>query len=159
MECADATNYLLLRTAVVVFALQDIEGACHCSIQPLTALSESDDDSHDNQQHQQQQAEAASASSGQQQQQEDPEAVAESEAKKLHTQQQWQQGAALTVDSCMIAEVLQQEGVPQLLRYFCCQHNVQWLKAYEGDGIASRLEACIGKGDGCCRIIVEPENH
>jgi hypothetical protein len=93
---------------------------------------------------------------GEQQQGEDPEAAAEKEAQQLHMQARWQAGAALTVDSCMIAEVLQAEGVPQLLRHFCCQHNMRWLDAYKGQGVKSKLEACIAKGDTCCRMIVTP---
>lgn len=89
-------------------------------------------------------------------QRDDPETAAEKEALQLHTQQQWQMGAALTVDSCMIAEVLQAEEVPQLLRYFCCQHNMGWLEAYKGQGVDSELEACIAKGHGCCRMAVTP---
>lgn len=133
-----------------------MEGACHCSIQPLCAVSESDDDSHDHPQQQAGQQEGTPSHPESQQQHEDPEAVAEAEAKKLHTQQQWQQGAALTVDSCMVAEVLKQEGVPQLNRYFCCQHNMMWLKAYDKQGVNSSLSACIATGDGCCRIVVKP---
>lgn len=130
-----------------------MEGGCHCSIQPLAAISESDEESQEPPQQQQQ----PTPEDKQDKQEEDAEAVAEQEAATLHTQQQWQQGAALTVDSCMIAEVLQQEGLPQLLKYFCCQHNMTWLQAYDKQGVASHLEACIAKGDGCCRIIVEPK--
>lgn len=133
-----------------------MEGGCHCSIQPLCAVSESDDDTHDQPQQQQQPPPARSAEQ-QQQLVEDPETAAEREAQKLHTQQQWQQGAALTVDNCMIAEVLQQEGVPQLLKFFCCQHNMTWLQAYDKQGVSSQLGACIAKGDSCCRITVEPK--
>jgi hypothetical protein len=94
--------------------------------------------------------------SEQQQQGEDPEAAAEKEAQQLHMQARWQAGAALTVDSCMIAEVLQAEGAPQLLRHFCCQHNMRWLESYKGQGVSAKLDACIAKGDTCCRMTVIP---
>lgn len=140
-------------------SMQDMEGACHCSIQPLCAVSESDEDTHEQpDDQQQQQAAAGSEHQLNHKKQEDHEAEAEAEAQKQHTAQQWQQGATLTVDSCMIAEVLQQEGVPQLLRFFCCQHNMTWLKAYEKQGVSSQLSACIAKGDSCCRITVEPSH-
>uniref|UniRef100_A0A383W1Q0 Uncharacterized protein n=1 Tax=Tetradesmus obliquus TaxID=3088 RepID=A0A383W1Q0_TETOB len=137
---------------------RDMEGACHCSVQPLAA----GDSDEDELQQQQQQATGGQQQGDQQQQQqqqqqaEDPEAAAEKEAGQLHMQPQWQAGAALTVDSCMIAEVLQAEGVPQLLRHFCCQHNMRWLDAYKEQGVKSKLEACIAKGDTCCRMSVTP---
>jgi hypothetical protein len=115
----------------------------------LPAQQAGDDQHKDDQAQQQQQQQ-------QQQQGEDPEAAAEKEAQQLHMQAQWQAGAALTVDSCMIAEVLQGEGVPQLLRHFCCQHNMRWLDAYQGQGVKSKLEACIARDDPCCRMIVTP---
>jgi len=67
-----------------------------------------------------------------------------------------EKGAALHVSGCMFAEVLQDEGLPQLLRYFCCQHNLQWLESYRAQGVAAHLDACIGKGDACCRMTVTP---
>lgn len=126
-----------------------MEGACHCSVQPLSCSGDSDDEL---QLQQQQQATAAP----QRQQEEDPAAAAEAEARQHHSQREWSQGAALTVDSCMVAEVLQAEGLQQLLRHFCCQHNMSWLRVYEGQGVEARLEACIGHGDSCCRMTVAP---
>jgi hypothetical protein len=113
----------------------------------------------------------ADGSAGQQQQQwdkaeeEEHEKEDEAEAKAAeeaaaqhHSQQQWQAGAALTVDSCLYAQVLTGEVVPQLLRSFCCQHNMSWLETYGSQGVVSSLEACIAKGDSCCRITVTPAN-
>jgi L-2-amino-thiazoline-4-carboxylic acid hydrolase len=137
--------------------LQDMEGACHCSVQPLSAVSDSDVDAA--------RAETsgrATSPSGdtpgaeEQQQQEDPEAAAESEARTHHTAAHWAAGAALTVDSCMLADVLRSEGAPQLLRYFCCTHNVRWLEAYRGQGITAQLSASLARGDSCCRLTVQP---
>eukprot|EP00878_Enallax_costatus_P013847 GHUV01014482.1.p1 GENE.GHUV01014482.1~~GHUV01014482.1.p1 ORF type:complete len:235 (+),score=94.52 GHUV01014482.1:863-1567(+) len=59
---------------------RDMEGACHCSIQPLCAVSESDDDSYDQPQQQQEQQAGTATHSEHQKQQEDPEAAAEAEA-------------------------------------------------------------------------------
>jgi hypothetical protein len=78
-------------------------------------------------------------------------------AAQHHGQHQWQLGASLTVDSCLYAEVLTAEGVPQLLKAFCCQHNMSWLNTYSSQGVVSQLEACIAKGDACCRIMVTPK--
>lgn len=112
---------------------RDMEGACHCSVQPLSAVSDSDVDAA----RAETSGRATSPSGGtpgaEEQQQEDPEAAAESEARTHHTAAHWAAGAALTVDSCMLADVLRSEGAPQLLRYFCCTHNVRWLEAYRGD--------------------------
>jgi hypothetical protein len=102
------------------------------------------------------QADAQIAPQQQQPPEEDPADAAEAAAREHHQQKEWERGAALTVDSCMIAEVLLEEGVPQLLQCFCCQHNLGWLGAYKGLGVAANLEACIGKGDSCCRITVTP---
>jgi hypothetical protein len=56
----------------------------------------------------------------------------------------------------MFLQVLNAEGVPQLLKSFCCQHNMSWLDTYRSQGVDSRLEACIAKGDACCRVAVVP---
>ncbi|KAF6252298.1 hypothetical protein COO60DRAFT_1704354 [Scenedesmus sp. NREL 46B-D3] len=137
---------------------RDMEGACHCSVQPLAAGGSDEDELEQQQQAQPQgeQQQGGQAQQGEQRQGEDPEAAAEKEAAQLHVQAHWQAGAALTVDSCMIAEVLQAEGAPQLLRHFCCQHNMRWLEAFQGQGVKSHLEACIAKDDPCCRMIVAP---
>jgi len=169
-------------------AVQDMEGACHCSVQPLSCGSDSDvddaapqaaDASHSQTAPSAGTASAASAAAAaagasaapaggasqagapdtQQQHEQEDEAEAKAAAEAAaqhHSQQQWHLGAALTVDSCLYAEVLKGEGVPQLLKAFCCQHNMSWLNTYSKSGVESRLEACIAKGDGCCRITVTP---
>lgn len=37
-------------------------------------------------------------------------------------------GAQLVVDSCLFHDVFSQEGLPHLVRFFCCQHNLTFLK-------------------------------
>lgn len=154
------------------YGLQDMEGACHCSVQPLCCGSDSEADDaattattapaadaqQQQQQQQQEQREQEEFDLAQEHEREDEaEAKAAAEAAaQHHSQQQWQLGASLTVDSCLYAEVLKGEGVPQLLKTFCCQHNMSWLDTYSSQGVNSRLEACIAKGDGCCRITVAP---
>lgn len=154
---------------VASIVVQDMEGACHCSVQPLSCGSDSDVDdvaeppsaaagskapdtaaagATDP-------AGAASAAAREQEDQAEVRAAAEAAAQH-HSQNQWHLGAALTVDTCMYAEVLQAEGVPQLLSSFCCQHNISWLDTYSKQGVESKLEACIAKGDACCRITVTP---
>lgn len=161
-----------------------MEGACHCSVQPLSCGSDSEADDADDAASQQPAAAAPAASAdntaastststsaAQQEQQQQPKTAEEEEHEKEdeaeataaaeaaaqhHTQKEWQLGAALTVDSCLYAEVLKSEGMPQLLKSFCCQHNMSWLQTYSSQGVASHLEACIAKGDGCCRITVTP---
>jgi hypothetical protein len=147
---------------------QDIEGACHCSVQPLSCGSDSEADdtssaaaaaaapdaSTAEQQQQQQQLDAAT----EHEKEDEAEAKAAAEAAaQHHGQHQWQLGAALTVDSCLYADILKAEGTPQLLTSFCCQHNMSWLDTYSKQGVDSHLEACIAKGDGCCRITVTPK--
>jgi hypothetical protein len=167
---------------------QDMEGACHCSVQPLSYVSDSeleDEPAQQQQQQQQQQAGGAAPPAGtsgtaagggvggeaaapgltaeqqrelaaRQAQEEEEAAAAAAAAATHHTQHEWQAGAALTVDSCMFAEVLRAEGVPQLTRYFCCQHNMSWLHVYQRHGVDSRLEACLARDDACCRLTVTP---
>jgi hypothetical protein len=144
-----------------------MEGACHCSVQPLSCGSDSDAEEAQQQPGQatpDSSSSTASADAGQQQQQQQQHSREEEEeaearaaaaaALEPHTQHEWQAGAALTIDSCMFAEVLRDEGTPQLLCYFCCQHNMSWLEVYANQGVAARLEACIGRGDACCRVTV-----
>ena len=103
-------------------------------------------------------AAATDAEAQQHEQEDEAEAKAAADAAAVHHgQHQWALGAALTVDSCLYAQVLQGEGVPQLLKSFCCQHNMSWLNTYSKQGVVPTLEACIAKGDGCCRITVTPE--
>ena len=66
-------------------------------------------------------------------------------------------GAALRVTDCVFYDVLaREEALPQLLRFFCCQHNLGWLRAYEGQRVAASLEACKAKGDAeCCIRVAE----
>jgi hypothetical protein len=140
-----------------------MEGACHCSVQPLSCGSDSEADDTSSAA-----AAATDAATAEQQQQldaatehdkeDEAEAKAAAEAAaQHHGQHQWQLGAALTVDSCLYAEILKAEGAPQLLKSFCCQHNMSWLDTYSKQGLESHLEACIAKGDGCCRITVTPQ--
>lgn len=149
-----------------------MEGACHCSLQPLScgSDSEADDTAAQDSVFAASAATGATSSSNPQQEQqqrtaEEQEHEKEDEAEATaaaraaaqhHTQKEWQLGATLTVDSCLYAEVLAAEGVPQLLKSFCCQFNMSWLDTYSSQGVESHLEACIAKGDGCCRIAVTP---
>lgn len=164
--------------AFLLTSVQDMEGACHCSVQPLSCGSDSEADDATSQhaaaaapaapadtpgstsapqQGQQQQQQPKTAEEGEHEKEDEAEATAAAEAAaQHHTQKEWQLGAALTVDSCLYAEVLKSEGVPQLLKSFCCQHYMSWLQTYSSQGVASHLEACIAKGDGCCRISVTP---
>lgn len=165
----------------VLLCVQDMEGACHCSVQPLSCGSDSEaDDSAasaapaavqdvgsastapaaaaDGAAPQQQQQQQAFDEASEHEKEDEAEAKAAAEAAaQHHGQHQWQLGASLTVDSCLYAEVLTAEGVPQLLKAFCCQHNMSWLDTYRSQGVVSQLEACIAKGDGCCRITVTPQ--
>lgn len=163
----------------VLCCVQDMEGACHCSVQPLScgSDSEADDTAASAAPAAMQDAGAASTApaaadgtASQQQQQQSLDEASEHEkedeaeakaaaeaAAKHHGQHQWQLGASLTVDSCLYAEILTAEGVPQLLKAFCCQHNMSWLDTYSSQGVVSQLEACIAKGDSCCRITVTPK--
>lgn len=65
--------------------------------------------------------------------------------------------AEMVIMSCMFQEVLTQEGLPQLLRHFCCQHNIMWLDAYKPHGLLASLEKSKAKGDDVCVIKVYKE--
>jgi hypothetical protein len=56
------------------------------------------------------------------------------------------------VHSCMFQQVLGSEGLPQLLKYQCCQANMMWLGVYQGHGIRSSLGSSMARGDRCCAI-------
>jgi hypothetical protein len=63
-------------------------------------------------------------------------------------------GATLTVTSCLLHEVLTKEELPHLLQYFCCQHNMTWLGAYESQGVRHSMPSCMARGDAQCCIQV-----
>jgi hypothetical protein len=48
-----------------------------------------------------------------------------------------------------------QERLLQLLKFFCCQHNLTWLRAYERQGVAHELSECMARGDGSCCLRVQ----
>lgn len=124
-----------------------MEGACHSSVQPLPQQQQhgTKDAVDITKQHELQEAADIKA--------------AEAAAAQQDLQKQWQQGAALTVDTCLFADVLRSEGLPQLLTAFCCQHNMSFLQTFRDQAVAAELKACIGQGDGCCRIVVTPVDH
>jgi hypothetical protein len=112
-------------TCTIALWLQDMEGACHCSVQPLSCGSDSEVDditapaaaaagdtssadantcSEQQQQQQQQQQEQFDEKEHEREDEAEAQAAAEAAAQR-HTSQQWQLGATLTVDSCLYAEV------------------------------------------------------
>ena len=52
----------------------------------------------------------------------------------------------------MFQQVLGSEGLPQLLKYQCCQANMMWLEVYKGYGIDCSLSSSMARGDECCTI-------
>jgi hypothetical protein len=58
----------------------------------------------------------------------------------------------MQVRSCMFQQVLASEGLPQLLKYQCCQANMMWLEVYQRYGIECSLSSSIALGDECCTI-------
>lgn len=43
---------------------------------------------------------------------------------------------------------------PQV-RFFCCHHNLTFLKAYEAHGVAASMPECRSEGDQRCVLAVE----